>query len=174
VPLKKILLKPGVNRENTRYTTEGGWYECDKIRFRQGNPETIGGWTPFTLNTFKGVCRTLWNWSSIDGTLLVGLGTNLKFYIEIGGAFNDITPIRQTDTLPLNPFTTDGTTSVLVNDPVHGAAGGTSSPSQASPAPFQTGSTRSPMSMRTTTASLWPPQSQREPLAALRLLRATS
>ena len=121
MPLQKILFKPGVNRENTRYTTEGGWYECDKIRFRQGNPETIGGWNPVSLNTFMGVCRSLWNWVTLSNLDLIGVGTNLKFYIEQGGAYNDITPIRDTVTLPLDPFTGNGTTTVTVNDTAHGA-----------------------------------------------------
>ena len=114
MPLQKVLLKPGVNRENTRYTTEGGWYEGNNVRFRQGNPEIIGGWTPFSLNTFVGVCRSLWNWATLGSVNLIGVGTNLKFYIEEGGFFNDVTPIRATTTLGANPFTGDGTTTVVV------------------------------------------------------------
>jgi len=90
MPLQKILFKPGVNKENTRYTTEGGWYECDKVRFRQGNPEVIGGWTRLSTNTFLGVCRSLWNWVTLNGPNLLGVGTNLKFYIEKGGVYNDL------------------------------------------------------------------------------------
>ena len=121
MPLQKILFKPGVNRENTRYTTEGGWYECDKIRFRQGNPETIGGWQRISAWTYEGVCRSLWNWVTLTGFNLLGVGTNLKFYVENGGSYYDITPIRLTTTLPANPFTGDGTTSVSVYSPAHGA-----------------------------------------------------
>lgn len=124
MPLQKILFKPGVNRENTRYTTEGGWYECDKVRFRQGNPEVIGGWEPLSVNTFLGTCRSLWNWVTLGNLNLVSVGTNLKFYIEQGGAYNDITPIRDTVTLPLDPFTGNGTTTVTVNDTAHGAITG--------------------------------------------------
>jgi hypothetical protein len=114
--LKKILLKPGVNRENTRYTTEGGWYDCDKIRFRQGTPEKIGGWKPISTNTFLGVCRSLWNWITLDSVNLISLGTNLKFYVNRGGDYYDITPIRATETLT-NPFsTTDGSPVVEVTD----------------------------------------------------------
>jgi hypothetical protein len=98
MPLQKILFKPGVNRENTRYTTEGGWYEGDKIRFRQGNPEVIGGWEPLTVITYLGVCRSLWNWTSLGGSNLIGVGTNLKFYILQGTEYYDITPIRLTTT----------------------------------------------------------------------------
>jgi hypothetical protein len=124
VPLQKVLLKPGVNRENTRYTTEGGWYEGNNVRFRQGNPESIGGWTPFSLNTFLGVCRSLWNWATLGSVNLIGLGTNLKFYIEEGGFFNDVTPIRATTTLGANPFTGNGTTTVTVTATAHGAVNG--------------------------------------------------
>jgi hypothetical protein len=124
MPLQKILFKPGVNRENTRYTTEGGWYECDKIRFRQGNPEIIGGWQRISANTFLGVCRSLWNWVTLGNLNLLGVGTNLKFYIENGGAYNDITPIRTTTTLGTNPFTGNGTTTVTVTAPSHGCVNG--------------------------------------------------
>ena len=122
--LQKILYKPGVNRENTRYTTEGGWYECDKIRFRQGNPEKIGGWTQFSSNTFLGTCRSLWNWVTLANQNLVGVGTNLKFYICQGGAFYDITPIRSTVTLT-NPFTaSNGSSTITVTDSAHGCVTG--------------------------------------------------
>ena len=122
MPLQKILFKPGVNRENTRYTTEGGWYECDKIRFRQGNPESVGGWSPLSLNTFKGICRSLWNWTTLGAQNLIGIGTNLKFYIQQGGNYNDITPLRATTTyLGANPFAGNGTTTVTVTAPSHGA-----------------------------------------------------
>ena len=124
MPLQKILLKPGVNRENTRYTTEGGWYECDKIRFRQGNPEMIGGWQRLSSNTFLGVCRSMWNWITLKGPNLLGLGTNLKFYIEKGGVYSDVTPIRLTETLGANPFVSTGTTTVTVTDVAHGCVTG--------------------------------------------------
>ena len=105
MPLQRLEVKPGVNRENTRYTSEGGWYECDKIRFRQGTPEKIGGWNRISSTTFLGVCRSLWNWVTLGSLSLTGVGTHLKFYIESGGVYNDITPIRATVTLT-NPFTT--------------------------------------------------------------------
>ena len=124
MPLQKILFKPGVNKENTRYTTEGGWYECDKVRFRQGNPEIIGGWQRISAVTFLGVCRSLWNWVTLAGLNLIGVGTNLKFYIERGGAYFDITPIRETATLGTNPFTANGTTTVTVTDAAHGCVTG--------------------------------------------------
>jgi hypothetical protein len=119
MPLQKLQLRPGVNRENTRYTNEGGWYESDKIRFRQGTPEKIGGWQRISDSTFIGVCRSLWNWVTLKAQNLLGIGTHLKFYIENGGAYYDVTPIRAEVTLT-NPFTTNGTTTVTVTD----AAGG--------------------------------------------------
>jgi hypothetical protein len=125
MPLQKILFKPGVNRENTRYTTEGGWYECEKVRFRQGNPEIIGGWTRLSTNTFLGVCRSLWNWITLAGQNLVGVGTNLKFYIEQGGDYNDITPIRASSTINNNPFVaTNGSSTITVTDTSHGCITG--------------------------------------------------
>ena len=96
MPLKKIPFKPGVNRENTRYTTEGGWYECDKVRFRQSMPEKIGGWVRASDDTYLGICRSLFAWRTIAGQGLRGVGTHLKHYIEKGGAYFDITPIRDT------------------------------------------------------------------------------
>jgi len=130
MPLQKILFKPGVNRENTRYTTEGGWYECDKIRFRQGNPEVIGGWQRFSTNTYLGVCRSLWNWVTTGALNLIGLGTNLKFYIVKGGDYYDVTPLRKTVNPMLgpqppgsgDPFAGNGTTTVTVTDVAHGGA----------------------------------------------------
>lgn len=127
MPLTKVLYKNGVNRENTRYTTEGGWYVSDKVRFRQGTPEKIGGWVRISANTFLGVCRALWNWATLGGQNLMGVGTNLKYYIEQGGAYNDITPIRTRNytTSLSNPFdTTNTSTLVTVNDTAHGAQAG--------------------------------------------------
>ena len=124
MPLKKILLKPGVNKENTRYTNENGWYVSDKIRFRQGTPEKLGGWQRISANTFLGICRSLWNWVTLGFLNLVGVGTNLKYYIEWDGSYYDITPIRATTTLGANPFTGNGTTTVTVTANTHGALTG--------------------------------------------------
>jgi len=122
MPLKKILLKAGVNRENTRYTTEGGWYDCDKIRFRQGTPEKIGGWKFLSTYTFRGVCRSLWNWITLVGFNIISLGTNLKFYLNIGGQYTDITPLRDTTTPGDVTFAaTTGSTTLVVTDINHGA-----------------------------------------------------
>ena len=125
MPLQKILFKPGVNKENTRYTTEGGWYECDKVRFRQGNPEKIGGWTRISTAYFLGVCRSLWNWVTLASANLMGVGTNLKFYIAETGTYYDVTPIRATSTINNNPFVaTNGSTTITVTDTSHGAVTG--------------------------------------------------
>jgi hypothetical protein len=122
MPLKKILFKPGVNKENTRYTTEGGWYECDKVRFRQGSPEKIGGWQQFSSSRFLGVCRSLWNWVTLGGANLVGVGTNLKFYIEQGAEYYDITPIRSTTAAGEVTFAaSNGSSTITVTDNNHGA-----------------------------------------------------
>lgn len=124
MPLSKLLFKPGVNKENTRYTTEGGWYDGDKIRFRQGGAEKIGGWIQFSVNTFLGVCRSLFNWATLGGESLVGVGTNLKFFIIKGGTYFDVTPIRKTVTL-VNPFTaTNGSSVLTINEANHGCSDG--------------------------------------------------
>ena len=122
MPLKKLDLRPGVNRERTRYANENGWYECDKIRFRQKLPEKIGGWTRISTNTFQGVCRSLWAWILLAGNQLVGVGTHLKFYIEQGGAYNDITPIRATTTNTATFSASNGSTTITVTDKSHGAS----------------------------------------------------
>ena len=125
MPLKKLVMKTGVNRENTRYLNEGGWYSCDKIRFRQGTPEKIGGWQQVSNEQFLGVCRSLWSWASFIGETYIGIGTNLKYYIALagGGTYYDVTPIRETAILN-NPFTGNGTTTVTVTDIAHGGNAG--------------------------------------------------
>ena len=122
--LKKLALKPGVNRENTRYTNEGGWFESDKVRFRQGTPEKLGGWARISVSTFLGVCRSLWNFITLANLNLLGIGTNLKFYLENGGNYYDITPLRSAAVLS-NPFkTTNTSTTVTVTHTAHGASNG--------------------------------------------------
>jgi hypothetical protein len=142
MPLQKLQLRPGVNRESTTLANEGTWFEMDKVRFRSGYPEKLGGWVkdsgpnisalkPST-GTLWGVCRALWNWLNLAGFNLMGLGTNLKYYIQngAGGGFYDITPIRDTATAVANAFTTNtatnsgGQTTLVVNDPGHGAQTG--------------------------------------------------
>ena len=114
--IQSIKLRPGINREGTRYTTEGGYYDGDKIRFRQGTPEKIGGWQQISTSTFEGVCRSLHNWVTLGGQNLIGVGTHLKFYISNVGNYNDVTPIRATVSLS-SPFTTvSGSAVVTVAD----------------------------------------------------------
>ena len=114
MPLQKLQFRPGVNREGTTLSNEGGWYDCDKIRFRSGFPEKIGGWAALSYNTFLGVCRSLWNWVTLRQYNLLGVGTNLKFYVEDGGDYYDITPIRETNSNSTSPgsitLTASGTT----------------------------------------------------------------
>ena len=124
MPLKKLIQKAGVNRENTRYTNESGYYVSNNVRFRQGTPEKIGGWTRLSVNYFLGVCRSLWNWVTLGGANYLGVGTNLKFYIESGGTYNDITPLRASSTINNNPFAGNGTITVTVTDTAHGGLTG--------------------------------------------------
>jgi len=136
MPLQALQFRPGTNRESTTLANEGGWFESDKVRWRSGYPEKIGGWVKDTGTTsstlqppagsFWGVCRSMWNWLTLAGNNLLGLGTNLKFYIQnsTGGNFYDVTPIRATKSLT-NPFTaTAASTTITVNAPGHGAITG--------------------------------------------------
>jgi hypothetical protein len=127
MPLQKLVFKPGINKEGTNYTNEGGWFDCDKVRFRSGNAEKIGGWTRLSNNTFVGICRALWNWGTLAGANLLGVGTSKKYYVEQGGTYNDITPLllnssgSTTTTLGASPLsTTNGSATVTVNDAVSG------------------------------------------------------
>jgi hypothetical protein len=105
MPLQKLQFRPGLNREGTDYSNEGGYFDCDKVRFRSGFPEKIGGWIRLSNDTFLGVARALWNWVTLNGANLLGVGTNLKYYIEQGGDYNDVTPIRATFTTASTPTT---------------------------------------------------------------------
>lgn len=134
MPLQKILLRPGVNRESTSLANEGTYFEMDKVRFRSGFPEKLGGWVKDTglpiaglappTGAYWGVARSLWNWVTLAGYNLLGIGTNLKFYIQnsVGGTLYDATPLRLTRTVATNAFTTtNGSTTVRINDAGHGA-----------------------------------------------------
>lgn len=137
MPLQKLQFRPGVNRESTTLANEGGWFESEKVRFRSGYPEKIGGWTkdlgplnetltPST-GTFWGVCRSMWNWITLSGYNLLSLGTNLKYYIQNGpgGAFYDVTPLRETTGAGAATFTaTDGSSVIVVTDPGYGGQTG--------------------------------------------------
>lgn len=123
MPLAKLNLKPGVIKDTTQYTAEGGWYDSDKIRFRMGFPESIGGWVKYSSNTYLGTARAVHQWTSIDGTNYMAIGTHLKLYVETGGTYYDITPIRRTVTLGANPLQTQSTSNgkLTVTDASHGA-----------------------------------------------------
>ena len=121
MPLQKLVFRPGVNKENTNYSGEGGWWECDKVRFRSGFPEKIGGWTRFSNQQFLGTCRSLNNWTLLNGTSLIGVGTNSKMYLNKGGEYFDITPIFDTtvnaSTATSGPFfASNGSNTVTVVD----------------------------------------------------------
>jgi hypothetical protein len=126
MPLTKVVFNPGVNRESTAYGSEGTWFNSDLIRFRKGRPEKIGGWVRLSSNTLSGTGRSLHVWSALDASKLMGIGTEAKFYIEEGGGYNDVTPIRRTVVLSSDPFTSDGAGSgiITVVDPAHGAVVG--------------------------------------------------
>ena len=120
--LKKLQLRPGVSKENTPYASENGWYSCDKVRFRQGTPEKIGGWYRATDQSFQGICRALFNWVTLSGIKYTAIGTHLKYYVSDISTIADITPLRTTVTLGSNPFaTTSGSAVVVVTHTSHGA-----------------------------------------------------
>nr|BAR34763.1 constituent protein [uncultured Mediterranean phage uvMED] len=122
MPLRKLQFKPGVNQEITSYSNEGGWRDCDKIRFRFGYPEKIGGWEKYSSSTYLGSARALHNWIALDGSNYLGVGTHLKYYIEEGQAFSDITPIRSTTGAGDATFAaTNGSAVITVTDSSHGA-----------------------------------------------------
>ena len=122
MPLTKLQFKPGVNRETTSYSNEGGWFDIDKTRFRFGFPEKIGGWTRYAVNAFLGSCRSLHPWVALDGTQFLGVGTHLKYYINEGGGYNDVTPIRATTTNGIVFAATDGSSTITATDDAHGAS----------------------------------------------------
>ena len=125
MPLTSLRFKPGINREATSYSNEGGWFNGDKIRFRFGNAEKIGGWSSYSDNTFLGTCRALFSWVALDGTKYLGVGTNLKYYIADGGLYYDITPERDPPASLSNPFTATADSGrekiITVSDAGHGA-----------------------------------------------------
>ena len=122
MPLQKIVFKPGINREGTAYDREGGWFDCNLVRFRKGRPEKFGGWEKDNLNTFLGTARALHGWIALDGTKYLGLGTTFKYYVEEGANFNDITPIRSTTSAGDVTFSaSNGDATITVTDTAHGA-----------------------------------------------------
>ena len=122
MPLKKTVFRPGINREGTAYDNEGGWFDCNLVRFRKGRPEKFGGWEKLSSDTYEGTARALHSWISLGGTKYLGLGTHLKYYIESGTVFSDITPIRSTTSAGDVTFSaSNGDATITVTDTSHGA-----------------------------------------------------
>ena len=122
MPLTKLQFRPGVNRETTSYTNEGGWFDCDKVRFRFGTPEKIGGWEKQSVNSFLGTARALHPFVALTGESYLGVGTHLKYYLNEGGAYNDITPLRETTAAGAATFSaTNGSSTITVTDTDHEA-----------------------------------------------------
>jgi len=119
--LTKLQFRAGINRDSTSYTNEGGWFDGDKVRFRNGLPEKIGGWTKYSDNQFLGTCRALHTWTALDNTNFIGVGTSQKYYLNAGGTYYDITPIRKTTTGTATFTATDGSSTITVTDADHGA-----------------------------------------------------
>ena len=125
MPLTKLEFRPGINRESTSYSNEGGWFDSEKIRFRAGYPEKIGGWLRYSDSAFLGDCRGLHPFVALDGTKYIGVGTHLKYYLNQGGSFNDITPIRLTTSAGDATFSaTNGSSTLTVTENGHGAVVG--------------------------------------------------
>tara|TARA_R100001129_G_scaffold106235_2_gene72652 strand:- start:14672 stop:16564 length:1893 start_codon:yes stop_codon:yes gene_type:complete len=124
MPLSKLNFKPGINKEETDYSNEGGWVNGDKIRFRKGRVEKIGGWEKLSSDTLVGSARALHSWISLGGNKYLGIGTTNKYYIEEGGAYNDITPVRKTTTNSATFAATNGSSTLTVTDSAHGAVNG--------------------------------------------------
>ena len=122
MPLSKLTFRPGIVREGTQYDNEGGWFDCNLIRFRQGRPEKFAGWEEITSSTYLGTSRALHNWIALDGTKYLGNGTHLKYYIKEGNNFNDVTPIRLTTSAGDVTFSaSNGDATITVTDTAHGA-----------------------------------------------------
>ncbi len=121
MPLTSLKFRPGINREITSYSNEGGFFDCEKVRFYAGFPEKIGGWAKYSSSTYLGTARALHNWTALDNSNFMGIGTHLKYYIEEGGSYNDITPVRKTSTNSITFAAADGSSEITVTDSSHGA-----------------------------------------------------
>ena len=122
MPLSKLQFRPGINKESTSYSNEGGWFDCDKVRFRAGFPEKIGGWAKKTPNSHLGVTRALHPWQTISLANYMGVGTNVKYYVLYGGAYYDVTPLRATTSAGDVTFAaTNGSSIITVTETAHGA-----------------------------------------------------
>lgn len=122
MPIQKLVIRPGINRDITNYAAGGGWWDLEKVRFRSGSPEKIGGWVKLSSETFTGLATSLFNWSTLTGISYTGVGTNVKLYLNYGTQYFDITPIRESSTINNNPFAiTSGSNTITVTDTSHGA-----------------------------------------------------
>jgi hypothetical protein len=122
MPLQKLQFRPGINREGTAYDNEGGWFDCNLIRFRSGRPEKFGGWRKTTSSSITGTARALHNWIALEGTKYLGIGTHLKYLIKEGTSLNDVTPIRSTTSAGDVTFSaSNGSSEITVSDTAHGA-----------------------------------------------------
>ena len=122
MPLRKLQFQPGVNKEGTEYSAGSGWFDSDKVRFRKGRPEKIGGWEKFSTSTFLGVSRSIHDWASLASTKFLGIGTHLKLYVAEGTSFYDVTPIRSTTSAGDVTFAaTNGSSTITATDSAHGA-----------------------------------------------------
>ena len=127
MPFIKLQFRPGIVRDTTNYANEGGWFECDKVRFFSGFPQKIGGWAEVTSQRAAGVCRQMWNWVTSYTDNFLAVGTNVKVYIEVGGIYYNITPLRTTLTTTATDDcidTTDDSTVVNINVVGHGCRTG--------------------------------------------------
>ena len=125
MPLQKFIFNPGINKEGTDYSAEGGWFDGNLVRFRKGFPEKIGGWQKYIQSSYEGTGRKLHGWVNLEGTKLLGLGTRFKLYIQEGTTYNDVTPIRSTTSAGDVTFAaTNGSSTLTVTDASHGAAEG--------------------------------------------------
>tara|TARA_R100001509_G_scaffold152234_1_gene112196 strand:- start:144 stop:716 length:573 start_codon:yes stop_codon:yes gene_type:complete len=123
MPFTSIKFRPGINKEITSYSNKGGWNDCDKVRFRFGYPEKLGGWEKYAVSTFLGTARTLHAWANLEGNKYLGLGTEKKFYIEESQGYNDITPIRRKVVSGVTVFDIDGNAIVFAVTGVAGTTG---------------------------------------------------
>ena len=124
MPYSKVQFRPGINREGTAYSNEGGWFDCNLIRFRDGRVEKFGGWQKLSSSTYLGTARALHNWISLGGSKYLGIGTHLKYYIKLGTVYYDVTPIRKNTTNAATFAATNGSSTITVTDNGHGAVNG--------------------------------------------------
>ncbi len=112
MPITKLQFRPGINKETTSYSNKGGWNDCDLVRFRFGYPEKLGGWEKYSTNTFLGSSRSLHSWANLQGNSYLGIGTEIKFYIEESQGYNDITPLRRKVVSGVTVFDLGGVTVI--------------------------------------------------------------